>query len=62
MELRGDLLVHEENEADDVSDEVENGGAVESVSGGVDVSVLRVGASAAFFHRYGEFIGESTSN
>lgn len=29
MELRGDLLVHEENEADNVCDDVENGGAIE---------------------------------
>lgn len=61
-ELRGDLLVHEEDEADDVGDEVENGGDAERIGGGVDICILHFRASSTFFHCNGEFIGESTSN
>lgn len=43
--------MHEEDEADDVGDEVENGGAVERIGGSVDICILHFRASSAFFHR-----------
>lgn len=61
-ELRGDLLVHEQNEAEDVGHNVENGGAIDHIGGGFDIRKLHLRASFAFFHPRCKFIRQTTSN